>query len=238
MAGTFTNFREEMLRALYQEQVHEGQDDMLSFGKLAEEYGLEWRSGWLDELQSDLRMEGLIRGPSNGVGDDMAMGKLNGAGLRYIEDKYGDLNGVPTLISKPAYDDLLVVEETSEARPPGISPSSAVHAHTATEPTVTAHPATVDSRAWTGKRLVLTDEAVLRDLRAKAIELREKVHSIRFESNSDSNDVKGLCDALVAITEMAEPDLTIIERILMHPKFQASAVLMAAVATVRGALGI
>ena len=112
----YSGFREDMIIALYQEQVHEGEDEMIAFRKLAETYDLEWREGWLGELQKELRSEGLIRGPSNGIGDDMAIGKLAGPGLRYVEDKYGSKDGVATILSKPEYDNLIVpVEDQREA---------------------------------------------------------------------------------------------------------------------------
>ncbi len=96
----------------------------------------------------------------------------------------------------------------------------------------------VDTEDWTGPQFVLTDAKVIRQIRIQANELRTLVHSIHFESNSDSHDLKALADALVAVCSMAEPELSIIERILAHPKFKCTAALVAAVATIRGALGI
>tara|TARA_B100000378_G_scaffold37238_1_gene28032 strand:+ start:800 stop:1456 length:657 start_codon:yes stop_codon:yes gene_type:complete len=218
VTSTYSQFRETLLSVLYQEQVHEGRDDILSFPELVAEYGLEFQPGWLDELQRDLREEGLIRGPSNGQGDDMAYGKLSGAGLRYIEGKHGTLKGVPTMVSKPAYDDLLVAVEDSDI------------------PVDT--PPKIDSEQWTGGKLVLTDARVIHEVRSQAVVLRDRIYETRFESNSDSHDLKSLADALVSISQMAEPDLKILDRILSHPKFKMTAMLVAAVATIRGAAGI
>ena len=97
---------------------------------------------------------------------------------------------------------------------------------------------TVDSADWTGARLVLTDVRVLEEVRSQACALRERIYETRFQSNSDSQDLKSLSDALVAICEMTEPDLSILDRILRHPKFKISATLIAAVAAIRGAIGI
>jgi hypothetical protein len=97
---------------------------------------------------------------------------------------------------------------------------------------------TIDSDGWTGAKLVLTDAKIIRRIRVQANELRDLIHSTRFESNSDSQDLKALADALVAVCSMAEPELGIIERITAHPKFRYTAALTAAVATIRGALGI
>lgn len=112
------------------------------------------------------------------------------------------------------------------------------HAVTSSEPTITARGGTIDSTRWTGTKLVLTDENALRQIRRLSVDLRDKVHSMRIESNSDSQDLKGLTEALVSVCGMAVPELSIIERILAHPKFMTSAKLVAAVATIRGALGI
>jgi hypothetical protein len=95
-----------------------------------------------------------------------------------------------------------------------------------------------DSTLWTGKQLVLVDVKIIAEVKAAALKLHSAVHSMRFESNSDSMDLKGLVDALIAICEMAEPEVTIIDRILSNPKFKAYAALLAFVATVRGAAGI
>lgn len=96
----------------------------------------------------------------------------------------------------------------------------------------------VDATSWTGKQLILTDEQVISDLRIKVSELRDKVHSMRIESNSDSQDLKGLVEALVSLSDMAAPDLGVIERILAHPKFKIYAALAGGIATIRGMLGI
>jgi hypothetical protein len=95
-----------------------------------------------------------------------------------------------------------------------------------------------DSTLWTGKQLVLVDVTIIAEVKAAALKLHSAVHSMRFESNSDSMDLKGLVDALIAICDMAEPEVTIIDRILSNPKFKTYAALLAFVATVRGAAGI
>ncbi len=94
------------------------------------------------------------------------------------------------------------------------------------------------SSNWTGAQFALVDAKVIAEVRATAGKLHEAVHSLHFVSNSDSQNLKGLADALVAVCSMAEPELTIIDRILASPKFKAYAGLFALVATIRGALGI
>jgi hypothetical protein len=99
-------------------------------------------------------------------------------------------------------------------------------------------PDTHSSSKWTGSRLILVDSEVIARVKVMANELHQRVHSMRFESNSDSFDLKALADAFVSICEMAEPEITIMDRILASPKFKAYAGLFAFVATIRGAIGI
>jgi hypothetical protein len=98
--------------------------------------------------------------------------------------------------------------------------------------------ASFDSTKWTGKQLKLVDTKVIADVRSAAEQVKVAFYAMRFESNSDSQNLKSLADALVAICSMAEPEVTIIDRILASPKFQAYAGLVTLVATIRGASGI
>ena len=98
-------------------------------------------------------------------------------------------------------------------------------------------PDRVDATAWTGKKLILTDERAIIEVRQLSSELRERIYQTRFESNSDSQDLKSLADALVSVCAMAEPDLSPMERILAHPKFKLYATLTAGIAAIRGAIG-
>ncbi len=115
---TYSRLREELLMALYQEQSDEGANEIVSFKKLVDEYDLDWKPGWLIEAQKDLREEGLVNGPSNGSNDDMAVGRLTGQGLRYIEEKYGTLKGVGTLLVKKDLDDLVIPVPSADAFAP------------------------------------------------------------------------------------------------------------------------
>jgi hypothetical protein len=94
----------------------------------------------------------------------------------------------------------------------------------------------VDSAAWTGAQLILVDAKIIAAVQAAANELHIAVHSMNFTSNKESQNLKGLVDALVSVCAMAEPEVTIIERILASPKFKAYAKLFAIVATIRGAI--
>lgn len=237
---TYSELREELLMALYQEQADEGTNDNISFKQLVEDYDLDWRPGWLIAVQRDLQDSGLIDGPSNGFSDDMAIGRLSGPGLRYIEEKYGDKEGVGTLLVKRGFESLLI-PASSENRARGVSSAlpageAALSLHSTYDTVIDGN--THDSKNWTGQRLVLVDSETISRVKEMAIELKSTVYSMRFESNSESANLKGLADALVAVCEMAEPEVTIIDRILASPKFKAYSGLVALVATIRGAVGI
>lgn len=96
----------------------------------------------------------------------------------------------------------------------------------------------IDSSTWTGTQFVLTDAKVIKSVKDTAVELRNTIYSMHFPSNSETENLQKLADALVAICEMAEPEVSIIDRILASPKFKAYARLVVLVATIRGALGI
>lgn len=95
----------------------------------------------------------------------------------------------------------------------------------------------VDSSSWTGAQFVLVDVSKLTEVRCLARQLQDAVDRIAFESNSASANVKGLVSALIAICEMAEPEVSVIQRILASPNFKAYASLVTIIATIRGAIG-
>ena len=106
------------------------------------------------------------------------------------------------------------------------------------ESIIVDRPVVVSSTRWTGAQFVLVDRSILQNVRTIANDLHSVVHSMHFTSNSESQDLKALTDALLAICSMAEPEVTILDRILSSPKFKVYAKLFAMVAAIRGAIGI
>ncbi|MFY7836073.1 MAG: hypothetical protein ACOVQ0_07315 [Novosphingobium sp.] len=98
--------------------------------------------------------------------------------------------------------------------------------------------ASASSEDWTGSRLVYVDSAVLGKIRTAARKVCALAKAVNFESEQDRQDVTGLCEALVALCEMARPEVGIIEQITAHPKFKHYAAFIACIATIRGALGL
>ena len=94
-----------------------------------------------------------------------------------------------------------------------------------------------DSTKWTGAQFVLVDVAVIADIKTKADSLRQAVYALHLTSNSETEDLQKLADALVLICSMTEPEVSIIDRITASPKFKAYAGLIGIIATIRGALG-
>ena len=95
-----------------------------------------------------------------------------------------------------------------------------------------------DSSDWTGGRLLYVDSLVLGKIRVVAGQLQVASQRVNFQNKSDEEDVKGLCDALVGLCKMAQPEISIIDQITSHPKFKHYAALLAFLATIRGALGL
>jgi hypothetical protein len=196
-----------MLCALYQEQMHEGVDELISFRDLADAYDIEWREGWLLDLQKTLIREGFLSGPSNGMSDDMAIGKLIGRGLKYIEDTHGTLDGVPTMILKKDHEEMLVVQESPSTRPfdPEIF-----------DPTIFDTGETVASGPWTGlaRSGTLTGEGTER-LKA-ALKSVDNAVASALCSNEERAQARAYLLAIHALADAPEPpaDLiwTLIER--------------------------
>lgn len=105
-------------------------------------------------------------------------------------------------------------------------------------PAIGSTPVPFDSTKWTGTQFVLVDCNVIEQVREAARSLHVAVYSLQIKSNAESNDLKRLADALVAICEMTEPEVRLIDRIVSSPKFKRYAQLIGLVAGVRGALGI
>jgi len=199
-----------MLMALYESARAHPETEMWSFKDVAAIYGINWQHGWLIELQRELREEGLIRGPSNGQNDDMAIGKLSGAGLRQIESEYEELDGVPTLI------------ERAEDRSSPLQISDAVSASTADEVTLTYHPpAGVDSSRWTGiEQRLARDPSAVRHIQSQIMELDRSIETLGL-SNHERAKVKAITEALSKLVESPEPEWKVIVDLLRSPTLNA-----------------
>lgn len=205
MILSFKQFREDMVCALYQEQIHKGVDDLISFQQLASEHGIDWRSGWLLDLQKSLIGEGFLRGPQNSQNDEMAIGKLLGYGLEYVEDKYGTLDGVPTMIAKR--DDQLV-EVDAEA--------NALFDSKVFDSSVFDTGENIKSGAWTGlpKTGVLSPEATHTLL--SALKVADDALSKSGATNEESAQARAYIMAIHALAEAPTPPADVIWNLVMR----------------------
>lgn len=220
----YTQFAAKVLEALYMET--EGDlSKRVAFRTMLQKYGIyPEKEFWLSTIQNEWAANRFAQIIDAGTINETAA--ILSAGVREAEAKMtGNLKPVSGENAK------------TEIEPPiaGVEEGFSSGELTSTS---FDDPKSFDSAMWTGPRLTLTDEKVVQRIKVLSSELRDRIYSTRFENNADSQDLKGLADALVGVCSMAEPELSIIARILSHPKFQISAALVGAVATIRGALGI
>jgi hypothetical protein len=252
---TYSDLVEKLRIALYQESQVE--IELLGFEALVEKYGLTARSGLLAEAQRDLKSSGYIIGPDPVAGDETAFGQITGAGIRYIENKYGSKTGVGQIL-EPVVRNIvheLTANHVATGKPEGTIPTLGVFQ--SVEPTAStsstfsesrgaigyALPAgpitqTIDSAAWTGTQHVLIDQVVINKAKTHAQELKQLVYTIQIPNNAHSSDLKALVELLIQALEMCEPEVTLIDRILASPKFKVYTKLAGAVSVIRGAIGL
>jgi hypothetical protein len=133
------------------------------------------------------------------------------------------------------------------ARPPGqdryeteisSSVNDSLQNQASASPTLNVHLPTIDSSSWTGKQFVLVDANVIAEVLKSAQQLHAAVYALHLPSNSETEDLQKLAEALLSVCSMTEPEVSIIDRILASPKFKAYVGLFTIIATIRGAMGI
>lgn len=212
----FDDYAISFLRALYKETEETGRE-LQTVRDIHEKYGLSPKPHWISRMADDWEHR-YFKDVSRVLGGyDGWCFQISADGAKKVESEL-EADAIAEAVFGKKWEREIPSSDFQDTKDTASGP--------------------IDSTKWTGARYVLTDEKVLRDIRVQVSVLRDRVYAIRFESNTDSQDLKSLCDALVSVCEMAEPELGIIERILAHPKFRYSAALIAAVGTIRGALGI
>ena len=84
----YTDFFDEFVRYLYRDSVRGG--GFVNFDKLASDNYIPYEPGFLAALQRELKAKGYLEGPDPIAGDETALGRLTGEGLRYLESTYKD----------------------------------------------------------------------------------------------------------------------------------------------------
>jgi hypothetical protein len=160
----------------------------------------------------------------------------------FMAGKISDLPPLPDDVEELPDGRTLLAQSGTDIQSSGLRPGDIIYeydAGTGFDDSQSEVPAVKhDSSEWTGTQFVLVDAKVIAAVRDSASALRQAVYSLHLPSNSDTDDLQKLADALLKICEMTEPDVSIIDRITASPKFRAIASLMVLVATIRGAAGI
>jgi|GEM_PF-5851675 len=213
---TFSSFREDMLAALYQEQVDEELDRPVNLGQLAEDYGIDWKPGWLLEIQKDLMGEGLLRGANNAFSDNMANGILTARGLKYVEGKYGSKDGVGVLAVKVRDEESLlpVVDRPVAGTAPQSTSSSSFTSFSSSDVQQV-----IDSTDWTGlsKKVSAAD---LKEIKVRVVALK---NSIIQSDTDDQTKLNALsrADAIVSLLEAPDVPWREVVQILNSPSLSA-----------------
>jgi len=100
---TFTDFCEKLLLALYQDG-HKS-DDWLHVMTLQSRYGLNVDEAWRSKAMNFLKSRGDAEGRELVGEANTAMAKITGSGIVYIEEKYGDKDGVGQVLTPIDHND-------------------------------------------------------------------------------------------------------------------------------------
>lgn len=240
--STYTSFEEKLLVGAYQITEDLG-IDVVSVREVIDRYDLQPKQNWIMRALIGFEKTGLSKGYLT-LGESLDQDiRLTSQGVKEAERLKNDENvWVPTQEEKRAIDEALGVsypQQEASIMADQLAPVQAIGT-TEKEPRLPLNPNSqeIESDKWTGKQHILIDAKAISQVKDLASKLHVEIHNMHFTSNSDSHNLKGLADALVAVCSMAEPEITILDRILASPKFKAYAGIAALIATIRGVLGI
>ena len=96
--STYTDFAEKMIIALYQE-TERTEQQYYKLGELIDRYGLEAKETWIHRLADEWEY-GFASDVSRYLGGSSREWdvRISAEGMRYIEEKYGDKDGVGSLL--------------------------------------------------------------------------------------------------------------------------------------------
>jgi hypothetical protein len=161
--------------------------------------------------------------------------RITSKGLLKVASNINDAEIFQKMVGAPSITPDPSIEYKSEFRP---SLADSAMGQTSFEPPIIANAPTIDSSSWTGTQFVLVDAYVIAKVLKSAQLLHDAVFALHLPSNSETEDLQKLADALIAVCSMTEPEVSIIDRILASPKFKTYVGLLAIIATIRGAMGI
>ncbi|QXQ07961.1 hypothetical protein KX816_08220 [Sphingosinicellaceae bacterium] len=212
---TFTDFEEKILIGLYQERTVFGVSDMLPFQDLVDKYGLDSQTGWLIEAQKNLLTQGLITGPRNGYNDQMALGLIAGPGMKLIEQRYGDKDGVGMILGP-----ITAVRTGGGVRDTPTTEPSFLTLETGGLIELEGQNLAIDSTAWTGvSERLRADPIKVQNITTKIRELDQLVDGSGL-TNTQVARVKAITESLVKLVESPEPEWEAIALLLRSPTLQ------------------
>ncbi len=232
---TFSDLEEKLLMALYQEQADGGQSEVIFFHDLAEKYELERKPGWLLSAQKDLISQGLIVGPGSSQNDEMAGGKITGAGMRKIEEKYGDKDGVGQILAPLAKESAFI--EAEDGSPMSKEDGAYILAESATENSSNIA-RVISSADWTGISIRLqSDPAVVSMIASHIGEIDNLVERTGL-TNTERQKAKAITDSLRLLVASPEPEWKAIATLLTSPTLTAILNVATIVQLVLGIFGL
>lgn len=109
---SYTEFAEKMIIALYQE-TERTEKHYYKFGELIDRYGIEAKESWIHRLADEWEY-GFASEVSRYLGGS-ARGwevRISANGMRYVEERYGDKDGVGTILEPAPY----AISDVSDGR--------------------------------------------------------------------------------------------------------------------------
>ncbi len=214
---SYTDLRNKILIALYQEQVMFGERDIVFLLNVAKKYGLSWQDGWLLTVQQDLFSEGLITGPGGARNDAMAGGKITGAGMRQIESQYGSKDGVGIILEPVKPDNVLLTEDER----PILTEDGQFIELEINEIGDASTSVTIDSADWTGiAQRLESDPAVVQQISKHISEIDRLVERSGL-TNTECQKAKAITESLRLLVASPEPEWKAIALLLTSPALTA-----------------
>jgi hypothetical protein len=216
--SSYSDFAEKMLVALYQETEATNRD-YYSFGDLIDKYDLDWREQWIDRLADE--WEGSYARNVNRFHADSRRdwsAEISAAGMRYVEEKYGDKDGVGQILTPiSGAANFLAAEDGS----PLVTEDGA-HLLTADMPPIEAAVAiSISSADWTGiEERLQTDRMIVRQIEAHIGEIDKLVEQTGL-TNTERQKAKAITEALKLLIASPEPEWKAIATLLTSPSLTA-----------------
>ncbi|MBV8972172.1 MAG: hypothetical protein JO290_07760 [Sphingomonadaceae bacterium] len=85
---SYRDFENQLLVGLY--RAWQDGRDLVPFGRVVADQGLEFERGWLVRAHDSLTSKGYVQGPANRRNEEMTIGRLTADGMLFVEDNLLD----------------------------------------------------------------------------------------------------------------------------------------------------